>query len=59
MKERIGAYELAKKIGCSNVTIYGWVKKGLPYTTVRQGLKEVKQFDYKEVLKWIKEQKEK
>lgn len=55
MENKIGAYELAEKIGCTNATIYTWVKKGLPHTVERRGLKAIKRFDYNEVLKWIEE----
>lgn len=57
MSERIGAYELAEKLGCKAVTIYAWCKKGLPHTVKMQGMREVKQFDIDEVKKWVADQR--
>lgn len=58
-KEILSAYELADRVGCKPVTIYDWVKRGLPYTTTYKGLRKVMQFDYEKVIQWIQEQKTK
>lgn len=59
MSSKVGAYELADILGCKPVTIYAWLKKGLPYTVKMQGMREIKQFDIDEVKKWIKDQRRK
>ena len=57
MSNKIGAYELADILGCKPVTIYSWLKKGLPHTVKMQGMREVKQFDIQEVKEWLSNQR--
>lgn len=52
MKRTLNAYQLASKIGCSGMTIYNWVDKGLPHEVQKKGLRDVKKFNYEEVMQW-------
>ena len=54
---KYSAYSLAKSLGVAPVTIYEWVKKGLPYESETVGLRDVMYFDLKKVNEWIRENK--
>lgn len=51
----MNAYEIAKEIGVAHTTVYGWAKRGLPYTEELKGTQRVMRFDLKEVKKWVEE----
>ncbi len=53
--EAVNAYEIAKEIGVAHTTVYGWAKRGLPYTEELKGTQRVMRFDLKEVKKWVEE----
>ena len=50
---KVSAYEVAKRFKVTPPTVYEWIKKGLPYTTKKVGLKESKYFDLEEVRQWV------
>lgn len=47
-----GAKNLAEKLGVSRMTIYAYIKKGMPCHRIS---KNKLAFDYEEVIGWIKE----
>ena len=51
--EKLSAYEVAKKFKVTAPTVYEWIKKGLPYTVKKVGLKQNKYFNLEEVEKWV------
>ena len=51
------AYQIAKAMGCSTTIIYNWTKNGLPHDIVRKGLRDIKQYNYDEVLSWYQDLK--
>lgn len=54
----VSAYELAKILGVQNVTVYRYIKDGMPHTKEPQGRREVYQFDPKKCKEWIEQQRQ-
>lgn len=57
-KRNESAYQIAKKMGCSTTIIYKWTAEGLPHDIVKKGLREVKQYNYAEVVEYYEKLKE-
>ena len=53
----MNAYELAKKMKVSPVTIYTWVKEGLPHTVDKKGNRYRMIFDLVESKQWLKQKR--
>ena len=53
--EKVSAYKLAEILKVSHVTVYEYVKKGMPYTEKREGLRVMKRFDPEICQKWLEE----
>ena len=53
-KKTVGIYELCRKLGVAHITVYRWIKKGLPHTKEQQGLRVVNRFDVEQVMEWLK-----
>ena len=53
----MNAYALAKKMKVSAVTIYTWVKEGLPHTVEKKGNRYGMVFDLAESKQWLKDRK--
>lgn len=49
--------DLMVKYDKTTVTIYNWVKAGLPHKMIQDGRKTIYQFDEKEVEQWINSQR--
>ena len=51
----VSAYELAEILNVSHVTIYDYVSKGMPFTSLQHGRRVIKRFDPERCQKWIQE----
>ena len=58
MDNYMNAYQIARQLGVSHMTVYRWAEKeGLPYHIVTVGRQTTKKFILSEVLAWIETQK--
>ena len=51
----VTAQEIARKYEVTSATVYNWVRKGLPHSEKRQGLRMVIMFDPQQVKDWLEE----
>jgi len=51
--KRLTVQEAARKHNVSQQTVYNWLTKGLPYSTIRQGLKTIKVIYEEDIDKFI------
>ena len=51
----VTAQEVARKYEVTSATVYNWVRKGLPHSEKRQGLRMVIMFDPQQVKDWLEE----
>lgn len=53
--EKVSAYKLAEILKVSPVTVYEYVKKGMPHTEEREGLRVLKRFDPELCQQWLED----
>lgn len=49
---KVGTMEIAKILGVTVPTIYNWKKRGMPFTTEVEGLREVSRYDVEACKAW-------
>jgi predicted site-specific integrase-resolvase len=48
--------EAAREAGVTHTTLYTWIKKGLKYTLITQGIRQIMKIDKSELNRFIEEQ---
>lgn len=57
MERTLTSIELAKLFNKRQLTIYNWVKAGLPHDMVMNGRMKEYRFNYNEVEQWLEKQR--
>ncbi len=57
MERTLTSIQLADKVKKRQLTIYNWVKAGVPHDKIMNGKMEEYRFNYDEVIEWLEHQR--